>query len=170
MSEAVPAPEIFHVNAAVGWLELGNPAEAQTELNQVSEEYAGHPEVLEVQWQIFARKNDWHPALPIAQTICNVAPERPQGWLHLAVSLYRLNKTEDAWNLLLPMAARFPKSWVIPYDLACYACQLGRVEEGRVWLRRAFKLGHPPEVQALALQDPDLTVLWPEIAEARLGA
>ena len=168
MRESVPPPDIFYVNAAIGWLELGNPIEAQSELGQIAVAHQNHPEVLEVRWQICARLNKWEPSLPIAQTICEVAPERPQGWLHQAVSLYRLNKTEDAWNLLLPMAEKFPKSWIIPYDLACYACQLERLEDGRKWLLRAFKLGDANQVKVLALADPDLTVLWPEIVDSKL--
>ena len=96
-----------------------------------------------------------------------MAPGRPEGWLHQAVSLYRLKRTEDAWNLLLPMAKKFPRSWVIPYDLACYACQLGKLDEGRQWLRKAFRLGDPKEIKPLALADPDLKPLWSEIEESR---
>ena len=65
------------------------------------------------------------------------------------------------------MAKKFPRSWIIPYDLACYACQLKRVEEGRGWLKKAFRLGDPKEVKLLALADPDLKVLWPEIESFR---
>lgn len=157
------------MNAAMGWLELGNATEALNELNQISSGLANHPDVLEVKWQICARLEHWEPALPIAQSICEAAPDRPQGWLHQAVSLYRLKKTEEAWKLLLPMAEKFPNSWVIAYDLACYACQLGKLDEGRKWLRKAFKLGEPKEVKEVALADPDLELLWPEIEQAKMS-
>ena len=62
----------------------------------------------------------------------------------------------------------FPRSWIIPYDLSCYACQLNKLDEGRTWLKKAFKLGDPKEVKLLALADPDLKVLWPEIESFRL--
>ena len=64
------------------------------------------------------------------------------------------------------MAKKFPRSWIIAYDLACYACQLNRVDEGRQWLRKAFRLGDSKEIKPLALADPDLKVLWPEIESA----
>lgn len=149
----------------MGWIELGNPQEALVELAQIEPEYANDPQVLEVKWQIFARTERWDQSLPIAQAFCEVAPGLPQGWLHQAVSLYRLNRTEEAWNLLLPMARKFPRSWVIPYDLSCYACQLGKLDEARRWLRKAFKLGDAEEVKTLALADPDLKTLWPEIKD-----
>lgn len=153
----------------MGWMELGNPREALNELAQISPANAQNPQVLELKWQIYARLESWDFSLPVAQTFCTVAPALEQGWLHQAVSLYRLNRTEEAWNLLLPMAQKFPRSWVIPYDLACYACQLGRLDEGRVWLQKAFLLGEPKEIKILALADPDLKVLWPEIESSQFG-
>ncbi len=167
LKKTLPPPNNHFLEAAVGWLELGNPSEALVELNQIGREFLDHPQVLEVKWQIFARTEKWDKSLPIAQAFCQVAPDYPQGWLHQAVSLYRLQRTEEAWNLLLPIAKKFPRSWIISYDLACYACQLKRVEEGRSWLKKAFRLGDPKEIKLLALADPDLKVLWPEIESFR---
>jgi predicted Zn-dependent protease len=165
--KTLPPPNSHHLEAAVGWLELGNPHEALAELASLAPEFLDHPQVLEVKWQIFARTESWDKSLPIAEAFCQAAPGLPQGWLHQAVSLYRLNRTQDAWNLLLPMATKFPRSWIIAYDLACYACQLDRVDEGRQWLRKAFRLGDPKEIKLLALADPDLKSLWPEIQDWR---
>jgi predicted Zn-dependent protease len=166
VTKKLAPPDCHLVDAAMGWLELGNPAEALVELAQLSDRVRNDPLVLETKWQIFARTERWNESLPIAQTFCSVAPGVPQGWLHQAVSLYRLNRTQEAWELLLPMAEKFPKSWVIAYDLACYACQLAKVEDGRSWLRKAFRLHEPAEVKLLALADPDLKVLWPEIEQS----
>ena len=163
LRKTLPPPNAHFLEAAVGWIELGNPREALAELAQIAPEFRDHPQVLEVKWQVFARLENWDKSLPVAQIFCEVAPGLPQGWLHQAVSLYRLNRTEEAWNLLLPMARKFPRSWIIAYDLACYACQLNRLDEGRQWLRRAFRLGEPREVRLLSLADPDLKSLWPEI-------
>ena len=167
VKKTLPPPNNHFLEAAVGWLELSNPQEALAELNQIAAEFLDHPQVLEVKWQIFARTDKWDKSLPIAQAFCEVAPGLPQGWLHQAVSLYRLNRTEDAWNLLLPMAKKFPRSWIIAYDLSCYACQLNRLDEGRAWLKKAFLLGESKEVKLLALADPDLKPLWPEIESSQ---
>jgi len=167
LKKTLPAPNSHYLDSAVGWLELGNPNEALAELSQIAPEFLDHPQVLEVKWQVFARTESWARSLPIAEAFCQIAPGLPQGWLHQAVSLYRLNRTQDAWNLLLPMAKKFPRSWIIAYDLACYACQLDRLDEGRQWLRKAFRLGDPKEIRTLALADPDLKSLWPEIQDSR---
>lgn len=170
VNKKLAPPDCHYLDGAVGWLELGNPKEALAELALIAEASRNDPQVLETKWQIFARTDNWSESLPVAQTFCEVAPELPQGWLHQAVSLYRLNRTQEAWDLLLPMAKKFPKSWVVAYDLACYACQLDRVEEGRRWLRKAFRLGESAEVKLLALADSDLKVLWPEIEQDRFNS
>src|SRR5687767_3255852 len=128
-TKKLPHPDSHYLDASVGWVELGNPTEALNELDQISAELQSNPQVLEVKWQIFARIEAWDKSLPIAQEFCKAAPGLPQGWLHQAVSLYRLSRTQEAWDLLLPLAPKFPRSWIIPYDLSCYACQLGKVNE-----------------------------------------
>jgi predicted Zn-dependent protease len=168
LKKRLSPPNCHFLDAAVGWLELGNPREALAELGQIAPDLKDDPQVLEAKWQIFARTDSWDKSLPIAQTFCQVAPGLPQGWLHQAVSLYRLNRTQEAWDLLLPMAKKFPKSWIVPYDLACYACQLNKMDEARSWLRKAFRRGENlHEVKTLALADPDLKALWPEIEQSR---
>jgi predicted Zn-dependent protease len=164
--KALPYPDCHFFDAAVGWMELGNCREALLELDRVSVECKDDPQVLELKWQILARMDRWDQSLPVAQDFCRVAPLLPQGWLHQAVSLYRLYRTQEAWDLLRPLAQQFPRSWIIAYDLACYACQLSKLEDSRDWLRKAFRLGDASEVKLLALADPDLKVLWPEIESA----
>jgi hypothetical protein len=167
LKKMLPPPNCHYLDAAVGWLELGNPAEALNELAHIDTAFYVEPQVLEVKWQVLARNERWDLSLPVAQAFCEACPGIAQSWLHQAVSLYRLNRTEDAWNLLLPMAKKFPKSWVIPYDLACYACQLEQLDEGRRWLRKACRLGEGQEIKSLALADPDLKTLWPEILDPK---
>jgi len=52
---------------------------------------------------------------------------------------------------------------MIAFNLACYACQLGRLEEAREWLRKAMDLGDEKEIKTRALDDPDLEPLWANI-------
>ena len=39
-------PDSFHLEAAVGWLELGNHLEANEELDQITASLRAHPDVL----------------------------------------------------------------------------------------------------------------------------
>ena len=48
----------------------------------------------------------------------------------------------------------------MPYNLACYECQLGRLEQAKHRLEKAFKLGEGEGMRLAALDDPDLQPLW----------
>lgn len=159
-------PDTHHLSAAVGWLELGNPAEAKAELEHIAAEHRRHPDVLEVEWAVHAARQDWVAALPVAHNLVRTAPRRVSGWLHFSYALRRVPKggLEAAWNALLPAYEEFPKEPVVAYNLACYACQLGRMPEARDWLQRALKSGGRAKIKAMALADDDLKPLWAEIA------
>jgi hypothetical protein len=60
----------------------------------------------------------------------------------------------------LPIADKFPDLWVIPYNLACYTCQLGRLDEARLWFDRALTIGDAKEIKLAALDDADLAPLF----------
>ena len=47
-------PDLLHLQAAAGWLELGNHIEANEELEKITPKLRAHPDVLEVCWQVYA--------------------------------------------------------------------------------------------------------------------
>jgi predicted Zn-dependent protease len=149
----------FCLQAAHGWVELGNPAEALHELDGLSATAREHPEVLGLRWHIAAKSRDWETALGIAGALVEAMPESPSGWIHRSYCLHELKRTREAWDSLLPLAKRFPKEWLICYNLACYACQLGLLAEARTWFTRAVEAGDPIEINRLAADDPDLRPL-----------
>jgi len=160
-------PDSHFLKAATGWLGLGVAKEAKQELGQISAEQQGHPDVLEVWWRIAADEKDWDGALKIAQKLQVGAPERPEGWLHHAYALRRASGggLGKAWDALNPAAEKFPREPIIPFNLACYACQMGQLEEARVWLKRAVEIGGKQTMKKMALNDPDLKPLWDEICQ-----
>jgi tetratricopeptide (TPR) repeat protein len=158
-------PDSFHWSAAAGWLELGNPAEAARELASVAPALSNHPDVLEVRWQIEAATEDWERCQASAGALIKAEPGRSSGWILLAYALRRVagGGLQSAWDVLVAAADRFPKEPLIAYNLACYACQLGRPEEAWQWLESALALGNSQKVKNLALADPDLRALWPRL-------
>jgi predicted Zn-dependent protease len=158
-------PDSFYLSAAEGWIELGNFTEAKAELAQIAEEHQNHPIVLELRYSILAQEQDWTAALETARTLLALAPELSFGWLHQAYALRRApgGGLEAAWEALLPALERFPKEPTVAYNLACYACQLQRVDDARLFLKRAFEIGTKARIKAMALKDSDLQPLWPEI-------
>ena len=160
-------PDTHYFFAAIGWLELGNLAEAKTELAQVSGAQQEHPDVLEVRWSIAAEQKSWDEALQAAQTLLRRAPKRSSGWLHQAYALRRVpgGGLQKAWEALLPAFAKFPKELLIPFNLSCYACQMGQLDTARDWLKRAVGAGDKETIRAMALKDADLKPLWEEIRQ-----
>ena len=165
MQEIFGPPDSHYLSAAIGWLELGLPAEAEVELGQISPVHQHHPDVLEVRWVICAHARRWETALEVARSLLRKAPSRSSGWLRHAYSLRRVsqNGLRQAWEALLPAYDKFPEEATIPYNLSCYACQLEHLDEARTWLRRALKVGDRTKIKQMALEDVDLRPLWDEI-------
>ncbi len=158
-------PDTHYFLAAIGWLELGNPAEARAELAQLSPAQQEHPDVLEVRWSISAEQRRWEEGLQIAQALLRRAPKRSSGWLHRAYALRRVPEggLQKAWEALLPAFDKFPKEPIIPFNLSCYACQMQQLDAARDWLQRAVAIGGKEKIKPMALKDSDLEPLWEEI-------
>jgi predicted Zn-dependent protease len=160
-------PDIHHLRAAEGWFELGNEAEALRELENISPAEKNHPMVLDLRFQIFAEKREWDACREIAEMITKQLPNFAGGWLHLAYATRRATggNEQAAFDILEPASGRFPEEPTIPYNLACYVCQLGKLSEAREWLRRAFAIGEKKALKSMALNDADLKPLWDEIRQ-----
>jgi tetratricopeptide (TPR) repeat protein len=163
--EMLGPPDTHHLSAAIGWVQLGNPAEAKLELTKLAPQFETHPEVLEVKWAVFASAKDWAKALKFAEELVRRDANRPSGWLHRAYAMRRVpgGGLQAAWDALIPAVELFPKEATMPYNLSCYACQMGRFIEARKWLRRALSVGNKHQLKAMALADDDLEPLWKEI-------
>jgi hypothetical protein len=165
-SMELTAPDLHHLKAAVGWLELGDPAEALVELDAMNGALQQHTDVLEARWLALAKLQRWEAAAKIGRALIAAAPERPVGWLHQAYALRRATGGGllAAFNALSPVANKFPSEPTIPYNLACYTCQMQRdAAETLAWLRQAIAAGERKGIIAMALRDPDLEPLRAEI-------
>ena len=156
--------DYHRLNAAKGWLDLGNQAEANREIDMITPEVRVHPDVLEVRWRIHAHNKMWTAAFEIAIAICELDPDRPFGWIHRAYALNELDRTQKACDVLQEAVEKFPTLPVIPYSLACYTCRLQRPKEAWQWLEKAMARGDSRMITRLALEEPDLKPLW-----SRLG-
>ena len=159
-------PDTFHLSAAVGWLELGNPSEAAEEIARIRPEFLDHPDVLDVRWTILSAGGTWNAALEVAERLVQVAPSRSSGWVHRAYALRRSKGggLQLAWAALRPAFEKFPKEPIIPYNLACYAAQFGRLDEAWDWLHKAMDAaGDVASIKAMALRDSDLAALWERV-------
>ena len=152
-------PDSIHLEAAVGWIELGNHEEADEELDKIEATLRVHPNVLEVRWIIHAKVQHWELCKYIGSTLVKLAPERTTGWIHRSFALHELELTQEAYDALKPALDTFKDEQLIWYNMACYACVLGNKTEARELLDKAIELGGNA-VKVQALNDPDLLGVW----------
>lgn len=152
-------PDSHHFSAAEGWLGLNSPSDAQAELDKISKAQQSHVAVMELRWHVHAKAKQWENAVEAARAITKRHPKNPIGWIHLAFALHELRRTQEAYDSILSILDSFPNDWLMRYNMACYAVQLGNVEEGREWLERARKIGDKNEIEKLVATDPDLEPL-----------
>jgi Flp pilus assembly protein TadD len=163
------APDIHFVAAAEGWLGLGLPREAIAELRHVSCDALGDPTTLNLLWMAHAEIEEWDLAHDVANRLVECAPKEPNGWIHRAYAIRRKSggSIQEAWIALYPAVQLFPDESIIPYNLACYSCQLGNLGEAVTWFERACAANTEPRVVAtlrnMALADDDLEGVWEEI-------
>jgi len=146
--------------AAKGWLELANHLEAHEELEKISPKFKAHPLVVLTRWEVYAKAEKWDYALILAESLKELIPGEAQAWINLSFTLHELERTQEARDRLLPAVKLFPKNWVITYNLACYASQMGELGQAKKWLERAYQVGDAKVIKLLALDDPDLEPLW----------
>lgn len=166
-------PDLHHLNAALGWLALGNTAEARADLERLDPDCRHLPEVLAVEWQVLADERRWNEAADVGDRWVEATSAAVEAWIQRSFALHEARRTREAWDKLLPAATLFPRVHTVAYNLACYACQLGDLDAARRWLRRSLLDIKNREERShwtvAAQKDEDLRPLWNEIREGRLG-
>lgn len=163
------ALDVHLVRAAHGWLELNLPNEAEAELAQLSPAAQTHPLVLQALWQLHAHQHRWALAHTVAELLVQTYPGDVNGWVHRAYAARRKEGggLQAAWDALRPAVDLFPDETIVPYNLACYACQMGNLDAARHWLGRAREIAGKHKareaIQQMALADPDLAPLREEV-------
>jgi predicted Zn-dependent protease len=160
--KALEYPDLLYLEAAKGWVILGDLKEANRELDRITAQMQKHADVLEVRFAIFSKAKKWIVCMELAAAMLDLAPDRPTAWINSAQTLHEMEQTEDAWNALYAVRHRFPKVPAIPYNLACYAARLGRLDDSQKWLRKAVALGGK-KFKRMALVESDLKPLWQKI-------
>jgi tetratricopeptide (TPR) repeat protein len=161
----IDPPDKHHLLAAQGWLELGNDLEAFSELEKISPELSVHPEVLKVRRQIYVKNKNWITALQIARTIVQSEPNHLFSRIYEAYDPYASRRSPAEVDGPAAEGVRLPLFFAVPYNLACYACQLGNLEEAWEWFQMALEMSDAHEIRKLALKDPDLEPLWQKIGQ-----
>lgn len=152
-------PNSHHLEAAHGWLELGDHVAAFDELEKIEPKLRGHPDVLEVRWRIYEMADNWDYCLEIGNALVKMKPDDLSCWIRRSYVLHKLERTQEACDELKPALDKFKGEWLLQYNLACYTCLLGNVEEARELIGEAIELGGDV-VRLRALDDEHLIRVW----------
>jgi len=126
------------MESTLGYLSLGMHQDAWDELEMLPPALCAREEVLEIRIEIFQRLGKWESARGLAESLTKRNPENPDCWLSWAFALRREKSIETAEEVLVEAINRHADIPLIAYNLACYACVLGRLDETTDLLRRAF--------------------------------
>jgi tetratricopeptide (TPR) repeat protein len=151
-------PDQQYWQAAVGYVELGMFQDANSELEKIDPFCRAVPEVLAVRIAIYQGLKKWELMQQIAKRLKEFQPDNVQWTISLAYATRRTYSIEVAMEILLDAKAKFPREAAIPYNLACYYCQLGEMEKAKCYLKQVFKIDS--SWRMAALEDEDLRPLW----------
>lgn len=147
-----------HLQAAAGYIELRMYLDANDELERVTAELRHLPQVLVFRLEIYRALEKWELMQTVARRLANGEPENVQWWISWAYATRRADSIDAARLILVNAMELHSAAAVIHYNLACYLCQLGDLEESKATLQRAFELDE--RFRSKALQDEDLEPLW----------
>ena len=138
--------------------------DANAELEKIDPEVRHVPEVLEVRVEIYRELEKWELMQTVAKKLTEVDPTDSRWPLAWAYATRRAESLDAAKLILVEAWGVHKREPMIPFNIACYLCQMGKPEIAKGMLEVAFKLS--PEMRAAALDDEDLKPMWDEIAAA----
>jgi tetratricopeptide (TPR) repeat protein len=114
--------------------------------------------VLALRVEIYCTAGSWKLMEVAARELWKRHPEEPDYWTNLAWAVRRLDSVVAARDILLEAVERFPGDAMTHFNLGCYACQLGDIEQAKTRVGKAIELD--AKFKLLALDDADLEPLW----------
>ena len=136
--------------------------EANEEIANLAPELKTSSSVLGVRLEIYRAAEKWSLMEVVARELWKRHPDEPDYWTNLAWAVRRSDSMVSARDILLEAVERFPGDAMTNYNLGCYACQLGDIQQAKERVRRAIELD--AKFKLLALDDADLEPLWGKIS------
>jgi len=121
-----------------------------------SKRCGAHPFVLELRYKIYSAAERWEMALEVARGLKRILPENQWGYFYTAYALHELKRTQEAYDLAEAVIHKFPDHQMMHFNLACYACRLGKRKEALSFLEMAVDMKGGIDIRQLALDDADL--------------
>ena len=159
--------DLNNFQAASAWAALtqSKPAEAARHFAQIPAVLREHPSFVLLGENILMANHDWEALENYARDGLEWAPDKTRLWTLRAYALDKMSQTRAAYSLLREGFDKFPHHFNFAYNLACFACKLGRLEEAWDWVTIAFTLTDLVTFKLWLLSDEDLLPLRDRIAE-----
>jgi len=146
-----------HLNAAIGYLGLGMPEDAWNALEEVEAKDRAHPLVLKMRVEVCRALEKWETMAELSNHLRTIEPDEVGHHLNMSYAVRRFRGEPEAADILSFALCRYYDDALVRYNLACYWCVMGRVEEAREMLETAFK--KDKSLRELAETDEDLAAL-----------
>lgn len=145
------------LEAALGWLELGLPSDALTELATLSATEKMRRSALELRLHAEMEAGLWNAGADTGRLLCLREPREPSFFIQAACCLHETGDTMAARNWLFTGPSELIQDPVFHYNIACYHAVLGQEERAISHLERAFSMDSSLRVHAR--DDADLISL-----------
>lgn len=155
----VAVPDLAHAFAvtlrrAHGWLELGMPTEAFTQLDELPDVLHSAREVLKLKCKILFASGKWAELGGLAETSLRYYIAEPAFAEDWAWAEHKQGRTDEAYTILLQASKNFEVTWRTAYFLACFAHILKHSDDAAQWLGHAFLLhSAPAQLKEQALRE-----------------
>jgi tetratricopeptide (TPR) repeat protein len=144
--------------AADGYLYLGLPAQALSELESIDDSAQHTSAVLRARIRVLLHLKRWTEANSLSTAGNSLYPEENEFTVQRAFALHQLKKGNDAVQVLLSAPEWIRKTGILHYNLACYEAQLGDLTTARQCIKAAIEINS--SFKKNARTDPDLARLW----------
>jgi Tfp pilus assembly protein PilF len=149
------------VEHASGYFALGLLREASDELEAIEGPDRLSPEVMAVRCDLYMAAKNWDLLLAVARELTRSRPADEKGWIHTGIALRKMNRVAEARAVLLEAEPMHGACALLHYNLGCYHCLLGEMDEARERVRRACRMD--ADFKKAALDDPDLKAIWGDV-------
>ena len=144
--------------AADGYLYLGLPGQALSELESIPDSEQHASPVLRARVRVLLHLKKWDAANTLSEAGVSLYPEENEFTVQRAFALHKLKKGTDAVKVLLSAPEWIRKTGILHYNLACYEAQLGDLTTARQCIKAAIEINS--SFKKNARTDPDLARLW----------
>lgn len=145
------------LRSALGWLELGLPDEALSELTGLSARDRMRRHALELRLLAEMECHRWNAAADTGRLLCLKEPKEARFFIHAAYCLHETGDTLAARDWLLRGPATLIEDPLFHYNIACYLAVLGDCKRAETHLERAFEMD--ASLRETAQEDTDLEAL-----------